>query len=136
MINMKINENGMIKYSDDSLENLRGLSPAYYQLYNLSVFATYFGLLIICWYFINLAYTINTQSYDVLCADCGLLSHSIKLGLLITWLFFLYFYMLNEIRFRFMHFSHRGQEKAVKRNNSVYILSAVIMALLSMLIIL
>lgn len=126
----------MIKYSDDSLENLRGLSPVYYQLYNVSVFATYIGFLVICWYFINLAYTINTQSYDVLCLNCGLLPHLTKVSLLVCWLFFLYFYMLNEVRFRFLHFSHRGQEKAVKRNNTIYIVSAVIMALLSMMIIL
>ena len=126
----------MIKYSDDSLENLRGLSPAYYQLYNVSVFATYIGFLVICWYFINLAYTINTQSYDVLCLNCGLVSHLTNVTLLACWLFFLYFYMLNEIRFRFLHFSHKGQEKAVKRNNIVNIVSAVIMALLSIMIIL
>lgn len=126
----------MIKYSDDSLENLRGLSPVYYQLYNVSVFATYIGFLVICWYFINLAYTINTQSYDVLCLNCGIISHISKVGLLAVWLFFLYFYMLNEVRFRFMHFSHRGQEKAVKRNNNIYILSAVILTILSIFIIL
>ena len=126
----------MIKYSDDSLENLRGLTPVYYQLYNVSVFATYIGFLVICWYFINLAYTINTQSYDVLCLNCGLLSHLTKVTLLVCWLFFLYFYMLNEVRFRFLHFSHRGQEKAVKRHNTIYIVAAIIMALLSMMIIL
>lgn len=126
----------MIKYSDDSLENLRGLTPVYYQLYNVSVFATYIGFLVICWYFINLAYTINTQSYDVLCLDCGLLPHLTKVSLLVCWLFFLYFYMLNEVRFRFLHFSHRGQEKAVKRHNAIYIVAAIIMALLSMMIIL
>ncbi len=126
----------MIKYSDDSLENLRGLTPVYYQLYNVSVFATYIGFLVICWYFINLAYTINTQSYDVLCLNCGLLSHLTKVTLLVCWLFFLYFYMLNEVRFRFLHFSHRGQEKAVKRSNTIYIVAAIIMALLSMMIIL
>lgn len=126
----------MIKYSDDSLENLRGLTPVYYQLYNVSVFATYIGFLVICWYFINLAYTINTQSYDVLCLNCGLLPHLTKVTLLVCWLFFLYFYMLNEVRFRFLHFSHRGQEKAVKRSNTIYIVAAIIMALLSMMIIL
>lgn len=126
----------MIKYSDDSLENLRGLSPFYYQLYNTSVFITYFGLLVISWYFINLAYTINTQSYDVLCESCGFILHIMKISLLVIWLFFLYFYMLNEVRFRFMHFSHRAQEKFIKRNNNVYILSAAIMALLSIFVIL
>ena len=126
----------MIKYSDDSLENLRGLTPVYYQLYNVSVFATYIGFLVICWYFINLAYTINTQSYDVLCLNCGLLSHLTKVTLLVCWLFFLYFYTLNEVRFRFLHFSQREKEKAVKRSNTIYIVAAIIMALLSMMIIL
>ncbi|MDD2840300.1 MAG: hypothetical protein PHY80_04220 [Rickettsiales bacterium] len=126
----------MINYSDDPFLKLKEISPFYCKLYNFSVFMTYIGFIIISWYFINLAYTINTPSYDILCFGCNLFSHLTNVCLLLIWLFFLYFYILNEIRFRFAHYSGRKNEKSVKVNNSFFILGSVFLTVITLFIIL
>ncbi len=126
----------MITYSDDPFLKLKQITPFYCKLYSLSVFVAYIGFIIISWYFINLAYTINTPSYDILCFGCNLFSHLTNVFLLLVWLFFLYFYILNEIRFRFAHYSGRKNESSVKVNNSFFILASIFFTVITLFIIL
>lgn len=126
----------MITYSDDPFLNLKKITPIYCKLYNFSVFIAYLGLIIISWYFVNLAYTINTPSYDILCFGCNLFSHMVNVSLLLVWLFFLYFYILNEIRFRFAHYSGRISKTSAKINNSLFILGAIVFTVITLFIIL
>lgn len=126
----------MINYSDDALAKLKVSTPFYYELYNLSVFMSYFGFIIMSLYFINLAYTINTPSYDILCITCNLFSHLVNVSLLLVWLFFLYFYIFNEIRFRIEQYTTKKQEKSMKKNNILFILSSFICTFITLLIIL
>lgn len=116
----------MIHYSDNPLLKIKEISSLFYKLYIESIFITYFGFIVISWYFVNLAYTINTPSYDILCFGCGLFSHLFMVILLSIWLFFLYFYIMNEVRFRFAHYSGRKQETSIKRNNVFFILFSLI----------
>lgn len=125
----------MINYSDDPLLKIKEVTPLFYRLYSLSVFTTYFGFIIISWYFINLAYTINTPSYDITCVHCSLFTQLSNLIFFLAWLFFLYFYILNEIRFRFAHYSGKKQEKLIKRNNSIYAISSAILVIITLFII-
>ena len=126
----------MINYSDNPLLKLKVVSPFFYELYNLAVFVSYIGFIIISWYFINLAYTINTPSYDILCISCNLFSHLVNVSLLLFWMFFLYFYILNEIRFRFAHYTAKKQEVYIKRNNLLYIVGSLALTLITLFIIL
>lgn len=126
----------MINYSDNPLAKLKEVTPFFYELYNLSVFMSYIGFIMISWYFINLAYTINTPSYDILCVSCNLFSHLANVILLLIWLFFLFFYILNEIRFRFAHYTSRDGEKFVKRNNIFYIVGSFALTFITLFIIL
>lgn len=126
----------MINYSDNPFLKLKNISPMYYKLYNFSVLFVYFGLLIIGWYFINLAYTINTPSYDILCFGCNIGSHLFKISMLLVWLFFLYFYILNEIRFRYAYYSGKTNEALIKQNNIIFILLALFFVILTMFVIL
>lgn len=126
----------MINYSDNPLLKLKEISPFFYELYNLAVFISYTGFIVISWYFINLAYTINTPSYDILCLGCNLFSHLVNVTLLLFWIFFLYFYILNEIRFRFAHYAAKKQEALIKRNNLFYIVGSLILTLITLFIIL
>ncbi len=123
----------MIKYSDNPLLKLKEISPLFYGLYSLSVIITYIGLIVISWYFINLAYTINTPSYDILCFGCNLFSHMFNVALLGIWLFFLYFYILNEIRFRFAQYTGKITEKYIQRVNILYILLSVLFSAITLL---
>ncbi len=126
----------MINYSDNPLLKLKEVTPFFYELYNLAVFISYIGFIIISWYFINLAYTINTPSYDILCLSCNLFSHLVNVALLLFWMFFLYFYILNEIRFRFVHYAAKTQEGLIKRNNLLYIVGSLALTLITLFIIL
>ena len=126
----------MIKYSDNPLAKLKEVTPFFYELYNLSVFMSYMGFITISWYFINLAYTINTPSYDILCISCNLFSHVINIVLLLIWLFFLYFYILNEVRFRFAHYAAKKEEKFIKRNNMFYIIGAFVLTAITLFVVL
>lgn len=126
----------MIKYSDNPLLKLKEITPFFYRIYNLSVFISYIGFIIVSWYFINLAYTINTPSYDILCLSCNLFSHLVNVILLLFWVFFLYFYILNEIRFRFAHYTGKNNEDRIKRNNLFYIVISLLLTLITLFIVL
>lgn len=123
----------MIKYSDNPLLKLKQITPIFYKLYSLSIIITYFGFIIISWYFINLAYTINTPSYDILCLGCNLFSHMFNVTLLSLWIFFLYFYILNEIRFRFAQYTGKTKENYIKKINLLYILLSILLAAITLL---
>lgn len=125
----------MINYSDDPLQKLKKQAPFFYELYNLSVFATYIGFIIISWYFINLAYTINTPSYDIFCVGCNLFSHMTNIALMLVWLFFLYFYIISEIRFRFTHYAQTKRDYLIKRNNVLTIIGSLALTTLTFFII-
>ncbi len=123
----------MIKYSDNPLLKLKQITPIFYKLYSLSIIITYFGFIIISWYFINLAYTINTPSYDILCLGCNLFSHMFNVTLLSLWIFFLYFYILNEIRFRFAQYTGKTKENYIKKINLLYILLSILLTAITLL---
>ena len=123
----------MIKYSDNPSMKLKEVSPLFYKLYNFSIFTTYIGFIIISWYFINLAYTVNTPSYDILCLSCNLYSHVFNICLLGAWLFFLYFYILNEIRFRFAQYTSKITEKHIHKMNIFYLLFSVLFMIVTLL---
>jgi len=124
----------MINYSDSPLLRLKEVSPFFYELYNLAVFISYIGFVIISWYFINLAYTINTPSYDILCIGCNLSSHLVNVTLLLFWIFFLYLYILNEIRFRFVHYTSKSQKDLIRRNNLIFVVVSLILTLITLFI--
>lgn len=125
----------MIKYSDNPLMKLKEVSPLFYKIYNLSVLMSYIGFVAVSWYFINLAYTINTPSYDILCAGCTPFSHFINVLLLVVWLFFLYFYIVNEIRFRFAHYANIVDSNTIRAYNLGYVILVFVFTLVSFYII-
>ena len=125
----------MINYSDNPLSKIKEISPNFYKLYNISVFVSYIGFIIINWYFINLAYTINIPSYDILCLGCNSFSHIMNVSLILLWLFFLYFYIMQELRFRFAHYSGKPCNNCIKRNNVFYILGSFILMFATLFVI-
>lgn len=125
----------MIKYSDDPLLKIKEKAPFFYEMYNLSVVMTYIGFLIISWYFINLAYTINTPSYDILCIGCNIFSHMANVSLMFIWLFFLYFYIINEVRFRFTHYAQTKRDYLIRRNNKIVLIISLALTILTYFII-
>ena len=123
----------MIKYSDNPLLKLKEVSPLFYKIYSLSILVSYFGFIVISWYFINLAYTINTPSYDILCFGCNLFSHMFNVVLLTLWAFFLYFYIVNEIRFRLAQYAEKITSEHIKKANVLYFLISLLLTVITLL---
>lgn len=124
----------MIKYSDDPLLKVGEFTPNYYKLYSIATFITYIGLVLIGWYFVNLAYTIKGTTYDILCSNCGAVPFLMNILSLLVWLFFMYFYIINEVRFRFANYTNKSEE-LIKRNNLLSISLSIVFTLVSFFII-
>jgi len=123
-------------YSDEPLHKLKEFSPIFYKLYSISVYLVYFGVIVFSWYFINSAYTINSLSYDVLCSECNLFYRIETKILIIIWLLNFYFYILNEVRFRFWNYIEEITEYLIAKNNKlIYAITFLLTALSSTILI-
>ena len=118
-------------YSSSPMDMLSEKSPIFYSIYKLSIILTYAGILLFAWYFIYIAYTIKTPSYDILCSYCVEWIRSLIFGSIVFWIFFLYFYVLSEIRFRIWNYIKPLVEDGLKRSNIIILSSSIILALLT-----
>jgi len=123
---MKIKE-----YSDNPITILKEKSPNFLFLYYISVFITYFGTVVFSWYFVHLAYTIEIPSYDILCLECKFQYYILAMTLITFWLFNFYFYILNEIRFRFWNYIKKTFHTEVKMGNYYLSIIAVVLTFLT-----
>lgn len=125
---MKIRE-----YSDNPVTVLKEKAPIFLGLYYLSTFVTYFGAILAGWYFVYLAYTIEIPSYDILCLECKFQYYVLTISLITFWIFNFYFYMLNEIRFRFWNYIRKTLHTKTVRGNYYLSIIAVMLTFLTFL---
>lgn len=119
------------QYSDNPVEILKEQSPIFLFLYYISVFTTYIGTVIFGWYFVYLAYTVEIPSYDILCLECTFPYYVLVMTVITLWLFNFYFYILNEIRFRFWNYIKQTLHTGVKRGNYYLSIIAIIFTFLT-----
>jgi len=121
------------KYSDNPIAVLKEKTPLFLSLYYLSIFITYFGTILFSWYFVYLAYTVETPTYDILCLECKFQYHILAMCLVTFWLFSFYFYILNEARFRFWNYIKETFHNKLKRSNDYLSIVAVVLTFLTFL---
>lgn len=93
----------MLRNSESNiLLKLRQTTKYYYKYYLSSIIFLYIAILVFLWYFIKLAYNINEQNYNILEANCSGIFCYVKNIFLLTSLFNCYFYLINELRFKFI----------------------------------
>lgn len=119
--------------SETNIDRVRRESPLFLFVYNLSVFTVYAGTMLFAWYFINLAYSIDQTSYDIMCSECEHSKHLIRIVLMTFWLLFFYFYLLNEIRFRIWDYCKKKSDIDVIKGNYYIVTIAVVIAVTTFL---
>lgn len=121
-------------YSDDPMKKLKDRHPKFFNLYRQSLFVVYGGIVLFFWYFVYLAYTTGVPSYDILCSTCSTPVHAVAILIVLFWFFNLYFYVLNEIRFRFWHYMKRLPDELFGRNNTFLLMLTTILTFSTILI--
>jgi hypothetical protein len=119
------------KYSDNPIATLKEKSPNFLFLYYFSVFIVYFGTILFGWYFVHLAYTVEIPSYDILCLQCKFGYYISTITIFTLWIFNLYFYILNEFRFRFWNYIRETLHTKVVRENYYLSIISVILTFLT-----
>ena len=121
------------KYSDNPIVTLKEKSPVFLFSYYLSIFITYFGTVLFSWYFVYLAYTVEIPTYDILCLECKFQYYVATMFLLTFWLFNFYFYILNEVRFRFWNYIRKTLNTKVLKSNFYLITISTLLTFLTFL---
>jgi hypothetical protein len=120
------------QYTDNPIFILKKEFPIFLGSYYLSVLITYFGTILFGWYFVYLAYTVEVPSYDILCSQCKPGYHLFTLTLIILWMFNFYFYLLNEIRFRFWNYIREKFQDKIKRSNLYLITLTIVLTIMTL----